>query len=113
MLEMKLEQAKRFGTQGLTRTLDFDLAKLVEEVGELAVEIQINQGRLPESKGGDDGVLGEAVDVVNVALDIAFIAMAQTGDHSVDLMAQTLRDISEKKLARWADKVAILEASNY
>ncbi|OLQ92323.1 hypothetical protein BIY22_16040 [Vibrio panuliri] len=113
MLEtMKLAQAKKLGTQGFTRTLDFDLAKLVEEVGELAIEVQINQGRLPQSKGGDDGIVGEAVDVVNVALDIAFLAMAQTGDLTVEQMAETLRHISARKLARWEKKVSLLESNN-
>lgn len=50
--------------------IDFDQAKLMEEVGELAVEVQINQGRLPKDKGGVDGVVGEAIDVALVASSI-------------------------------------------
>ena len=113
MLEtMKLAHAKRLGTQGFTRTLDFDLAKLIEEVGELAIEIQINQDRLPQSKGGEDGIVGEAVDVVNVALDIAFIAMTNDCDMTVEEMAETLRLISARKLARWEEKVSLLDSNN-
>jgi len=43
-IEQKLAQSALFGTTGVTRTLEFDLAKLVEEVGELAIEIQVTKG---------------------------------------------------------------------
>ncbi|WP_181137395.1 hypothetical protein [Vibrio jasicida] len=49
MNKEKLQQSKWTEQNGYGQTLDFDLAKLVEEVGELAVEVQVMQGRLPAS----------------------------------------------------------------
>ena len=52
------------------RTLDKPVFKLVEEVGELATEVNVTLGNLPESKRGVDGILGESCDVIICALDI-------------------------------------------
>ncbi|MGF1755515.1 hypothetical protein L4C33_18195 [Vibrio makurazakiensis] len=109
LIEQKLTQAASFGTEGVTRTLDFDLAKLVEEVGELAIEVQINQGRLPKDKGGVDGIIGEAVDVINVSLDIIFLHMATNGISDPHQIEQMIQKISANKLTRWASKAKEIE----
>lgn len=98
----KLLQAASQGTKGVTRSLDFTLAKLTEELGELAVEVQIAQGRLPVEKGGSDGVVGEVVDVINVAIDLAFLYMNHA-DQNADTykVEQTLLHLSKQKIERW------------
>ena len=53
------------------RTLQDVLTHLMTEVGELAQEIQIVEGKSYKERG-DDGVVGEAVDVINCALDIIY-----------------------------------------
>lgn len=109
-IEQKLAQSASFGTEGITRTLEFDLAKLVEEVGELAIEIQITKGHLPKEKGGVDGVVGEAVDVINIALDIIFLHMAANGMTNSYQIEEMIQAISSKKLSRWAKKSKEIEA---
>lgn len=103
-LSRKLTQSASQGTEGVTRSLDFTLAKLTEELGELAVEVQIAQGRLPEDKGGSDGVVGECVDVINVALDLAFLYMNQEGQKADPYkVEQILLHLSGQKIQRWQD----------
>lgn len=51
------------------RTLQDVLTHLMTEVGELAQEIQIVEGKSYKEEGAD-GVVGEAVDVIICALDI-------------------------------------------
>ncbi|MEZ9396735.1 hypothetical protein AB4393_12270 [Vibrio splendidus] len=109
-IEQKLAQSALFGTTGVTRTLEFDLAKLVEEVGELAIEIQVTKGHLPKAKGGVDGVVGEAIDVINVSLDIIFLQMAANGITNSHQIEEMIQAISNKKLSRWAKKSKEIEA---
>lgn len=110
--KMKLSQSSRFGCSGVMRSLDFTLAKLMEEVGELAVEVQIVEQRLPLSKGGTDGLLGESVDIINVALDMAYLALQLTNSYSVEEMTKIIREVSNKKLIIWEKKFNdIIESS--
>jgi NTP pyrophosphatase (non-canonical NTP hydrolase) len=51
------------------RTLQDVLTHLMTEVGELALEIQIQEGKSYKTCG-EDGVIGEAIDVIVCALDI-------------------------------------------
>lgn len=51
------------------RTLQDVLTHLMTEVGELAQEVQIAEGKSYKEHGAD-GVVGEAVDVIICALDI-------------------------------------------
>jgi NTP pyrophosphatase (non-canonical NTP hydrolase) len=88
------------------------MGKLVEEVGELAVELQIAQGRLPQEKGGKDGVMGECVDVINTVLDIAFLHQCQVEGKLVDpyKIEQMMLSISGVKLERWQKKLQAIES---
>lgn len=104
VLARKLQQSAEQGTNGITRSLDFTLAKLTEELGELAVEVQIAQGRLPAEKGGSDGVVGEVVDVINVAIDLAFLYMNQDGQCAEAYkVEQVIKHLSEQKIQRWQE----------
>ena len=51
------------------RTNDYVLKKCVEELGELALELQIEDG-LSYKEPGEDGVVGEAVDLAITAMDM-------------------------------------------
>ena len=70
------------------------LIKLMEETGELAVEIGIRQklSGFKDKEEGKDGVQGEAVDIILVALSIFF----KDGGSVNDFIALAL-----KKSARW------------
>lgn len=52
------------------RSLDDQLQKLMEEVGELFVERLIEKGQKNPKSGGKDGVRGECVDVAIMAMSI-------------------------------------------
>lgn len=48
------------------------LAKLMEELGELSVEVNIKHGNI-NKKGGSDGILGECCDVIIAVTDLLFL----------------------------------------
>ncbi len=75
------------------RTLDDVLAHLMTEVGELAQEIIIEQGR-SHKQPGKDGVVGEAIDVINCVLDIIRLM-------EPNITEQQLRVICDPKLDKW------------
>ena len=69
------------------------LMVLTEEVGELATEISIDAGfknRLPS----EDGIVGEAVDVILAALDIIKI-------YKPEITAEDLETIALRKCQKW------------
>jgi NTP pyrophosphatase (non-canonical NTP hydrolase) len=69
-------------------------AKLSEENGELAQEILIasNAFGSQHKKAGKDGIVGEAVDVILVALSIFFCAGGSP---------EELAEIAKQKCAKW------------
>lgn len=73
------------------RTLYEVLAYLMQEAGELATEISIGEGFLNRPQG-KDGIIGEAVDVILCALDIAWLNGATPED---------IQSIVVKKLEKW------------
>ena len=75
------------------RTLSSVLLHMVTEVGELAQEIQIDDGDSYKT-AGDDGVIGEAIDVIACALDIICL-------HDPDITEETLTVIMHDKLQKW------------
>ena len=77
------------------RTLDQVLAHLMTEVGELAQEIIIEEGRSYKPPG-KDGVIGEALDVINCALDIIYIMDSMITEDEI-------REINAKKLTKWRE----------
>jgi hypothetical protein len=75
------------------RKLDDVLAHLMTEVGELAQEVIIAAGR-SHKEPGKDGVVGEAIDVINCALDIIRLM-------EPNITEQQLRVICDPKLDKW------------
>lgn len=75
------------------RTVSDVLTHMVTEVGELAQEIQIEQG-MSYKTAGEDGVAGEAIDVMLCALDI--IALSQPTWNERDILYY-----ANEKLAKW------------
>lgn len=77
-----------------SKTQSERLMKLMEEAGELAVEVGIHQkiSGFKHKKPGKDGIKGEAIDVMLVALSIFF----KEGGSLDDLSSLTL-----KKCERW------------
>lgn len=74
------------------------LAKLMEEVGELSVEILKKDG-FKEGEEGKDGILGEAVDVAQCALDLIFL-------NYPDITPEEVKQIVTLKLDKWVRKKA-------
>lgn len=72
------------------------LSSLIEESGELSVEIKIDAG-LKNQPHSADGVVGEAIDVIIVALDIIH---SETGE----INPETLNPIFKAKLDKWVRK---------
>lgn len=70
------------------------LMKLLEEAGELAVEVGIHHkiSGFKHKKVGKDGIKGEAIDVILVALSIFFKAGGSLDD---------LSSLALKKCERW------------
>lgn len=71
---------------------------LMEEVGEVALEISIHNGT-SYKKPSEDGVVGEAIDVIINALDLIHV-------HNPDLTEQDLIAIATRKCNKWLSKVA-------
>lgn len=80
------------------RTLQDVLTHLMTEVGELAQEIQIAEGK-SYKEHGKDGVIGEAVDVIVCALDVIKL-YNPTIKEDYDLSR-----ILQPKLQKWKDTV--------
>ena len=86
------------------RTMQDILTHLMTEVGELAQEIQIAEGK-SYKEHGKDGVIGEAIDVIACAIDI--ISKYDSQINELDLMP-----ILTKKLQKWKDTALDLEEDN-
>jgi NTP pyrophosphatase (non-canonical NTP hydrolase) len=71
------------------------LMVLMEEVGELATEISINDG-FKNRQASEDGIVGEAVDVILAALDIIKI-------HQPDITSNELNGIALNKCKKWLE----------
>ena len=67
--------------------------KLIEEVGELAIEISVLTGNTYK-KGGVDGVVGEAIDAINCLIDLIRV-------HKPELTEVDLVDIAYRKQLKW------------
>jgi NTP pyrophosphatase (non-canonical NTP hydrolase) len=72
------------------------LAHLMEEAGELSTELLVRHGKSQKSPG-DDGVIGEAIDVVLCAIDIIYVEYPL-------LEAEDIMEIVRRKLKKWKDK---------
>lgn len=79
------------------RTLSDVLGHAMEELGELATEVKIVNGK-SYKKAGPDGVIGEAVDLINCALDIIYLAKP-------DFTEDELKEMQILKCEKWLEKV--------
>ena len=75
------------------RHILYVLAKLMEEVGELAQEININEGFINKPHG-KDGIIGECVDIINCCVDIIYL-------NNNNISKEEIEEISNNKLNKW------------
>lgn len=92
VLQLIEATSKRIGT-GDTQAI---LLSLMEEVGELATEMNIENGT-KKREASEDGVEGEAVDVLIVICDLITSLYGS-------LDCALLRDTVQRKLAKWESK---------
>lgn len=81
----------------LPRTKHEVLAALMEEVGELATELNIQQGYSSKPRG-EDGVIGEAIDVIVCALDIIYLEYPSMSE-------ELFLKMMKPKLEKWKKKL--------
>ncbi|QQG33791.1 hypothetical protein ZPAH1_orf00029 [Aeromonas phage ZPAH1] len=82
------------------RTYDYVMSKCVEELGELSVEVQIENG-LSYKERGKDGIAGEAVDLAIAAMDMFALSC---GDMEPKEIEKLFLSTMEKKIAKWKEK---------
>jgi hypothetical protein len=79
------------------RTLSDVLNHTTSELGELAQEVIVANGRSYKA-GGPDGIVGESVDVIICALDMIHLAAPSLTEEQILMIAR-------RKLAKWKDPV--------
>jgi len=82
------------------RSLNDIMLHSMTEIGELTEELIIKNGRSYKD-GGDDGIVGEAIDVILCMVDMIRI-------HSPETTEEELRAIASKKLDKWVEKYSEL-----
>lgn len=90
------------GTDG-TRTDDYVLRKINEELGEMTVEMNVRDG-MSYKKPGADGVKGEAVDLAICAMDM-FALQCDPSMTSEEIEREFLTFML-KKLNKWRDSLS-------
>jgi hypothetical protein len=85
------------------------LMTVVEEVGELATEIAIISGH-KNREPGDDGILGETIDVICAAVDILHLLLGKDNGDGTHVLSPTqieyvVMKVAESKLKKWEDNV--------
>lgn len=82
------------------------LGKLMEEVGELSQEVLIRDKFVKASKGGPDGIIGEAIDVITCALDLIWVTYPGVDEETIEpllrLKLEKWRQNKEQKVPDWA-----------
>jgi hypothetical protein len=79
------------------RTIRSAYEHLRDEVDELGDEVlYLEMGHPP----GEDGIVGEAMDVINCALDVVFLKYP-------NIDSQTLVDIMTRKCEKWCSKYGV------
>ena len=74
------------------------MASVMEETGELALEVSIVMGGSYKEEG-PDGIIGEAIDLMISTLDLVRI-------HYPDITEEDLVGLAHVKLLKWTRKVA-------
>lgn len=78
------------------RNISSILIYLMEEVGELATEVNIKNGHSFKEEG-KDGITGEAIDVILCAADLIYV-------NNPNITKEEINSIIEKKLDKWKSK---------
>lgn len=94
-LQLLLDSCKSVKSE---RDIGSILRSITSEVGELSEEVDIELGTSYKSPS-DDGVIGEAVDVILGCIDII-------AEQNPDLTAEDICNIANKKMQKWKDAVA-------
>lgn len=68
--------------------------KVMEEIGELSTELNIKSGFVDPSKGGSDGVTGEAIDAIIALMDIVYL-------EKPNITIDEILDIISLKVQKW------------
>jgi len=79
------------------RTIQDILTHAMTELGELALEVQIAEGKSYKQQGAD-GIVGEALDVINCMIDIIYVHYGVLADEHY------LKALNSRKLAKWVEK---------
>lgn len=93
LITMVKSTSERVGT----RNVDAIFKSLAEEVGELATELSIEAGT-KKRQPSPDGVVGEAIDVLVVILDLLHLKLGN------DITGQAFLDRVQSKLNKWEGK---------
>jgi NTP pyrophosphatase (non-canonical NTP hydrolase) len=93
MINEVLEYAKK----APPRYIGHVFLQLAEEAGELATEIKIANGFTIDKVEGADGIVGEAIDVIQCAIDIIYL-------YNPSITEEQLNVIMKKKLEKWSKK---------
>lgn len=78
------------------RTVQDVLNHAMTELGELALEVQIDQGKSYKQPGAD-GIVGEALDLVACMIDMIYV-------HNPDLTEDDMIKLMLPKLIKWKEK---------
>ena len=82
------------------REYDYVMSKCMEELGELSVEVQIENG-LSYKDPGKDGIAGESVDLAITAMDMFALSC---GDMEPEEIEKRFLAVMEKKIKKWKEK---------
>lgn len=93
-----IEMVKATSVRVGTRNVDAIFKSLVEEVGELSTELAIEAGTKKRDPS-PDGVVGEAIDVLVVVLDLLHLKLGN------EVTGQAFLDRVQSKLNKWEGKV--------
>ena len=87
-------------------------SKIVEEVGELALEVGIVNGD-SYKQAGIDGVVGETIDVIASCVDLIYVHLKKENPDMTIIEINDLMDkIMTAKLHKWQLKVIEQESKN-
>lgn len=71
----------------------------MEEVGELATEISIESG-FSDKEPGEDGIVGEAIDVALCAIDLTWVSSPNTTEEELE---EYVTEVIKRKLRKWKE----------
>lgn len=84
------------------RTISDVLTHAMTELGELAQEVQIAEGKSYKQEGAD-GIIGEALDVINCMVDMIYVHYGSSLGNEDFMVA-----LNAQKLAKWKEKATNL-----